>query len=143
MFSKNTPFGARLALFVANETLRRHELLFCQPEFFLESHKMEEGELSDSSYKLRTTYSSFGTRDRIQVITWISRGRGLVDRKTELWEVVDKAIGTVTVRIYQGRTLKQTIEESFRVRWDYLSNFFGQFAEGRYLQPYVQFTTEK
>jgi len=128
MFFKNVPFGARLALYVSNEVLRRHKLLGGQPELFLEDHKMEEGRLSGREYVLRTTYSAFETRDRIHVLTWIYRDPKRFNSR-----------GTVEARICQGEVLKRTIAETFRVNWDQLSDFFGIGSD--YFQPYVEFTT--
>ena len=133
-FARNNPLGARLALFVSNEMLRRHKLLR-PPELFLEGQKMEKGKLSDSSYVVRTTYSSFQKRERIEVYTWISRHTP--DRGSpEHWGVFEAGVGTVKVDIHQGKSVRMSIERGFRITWDYMPGLFG---DGRIISPFVEF----
>jgi hypothetical protein len=121
------PFGARLALCVSNEALRRHKV-FAQPELFLEGQKLESGRLLDWAYTIRTTYCTFHKRDRLCVITLI------IDRPTgpgsASWRDTS-TVGSYVVQIGGHSVFKG----QFREQW---GGFYGGI--GTHSIPHVELT---
>lgn len=112
MYLKSLPLAASVALYAANETLKKHGV-FEQPEIFLESHQRRRSEeIRGTVFVFLTKYTPFALaskRTRIKVVTRL-------ERKRAWWFLDEDAVGTVRVEVTNGKVVT-TVEESFRMVW--------------------------
>lgn len=108
MSFKNIPFGARLAMYVSNEVLRRNKVLE-QPELSLDSQTLLWGKFSDSYFEVRMLYSDFGRRRNVAVFIQVSRAR--------YWAPGVKAEGVVKV-VFPQDVGNRMIKSLFTMDWE-------------------------
>lgn len=134
MFFKNMPFGAKLALHVANEALKDSGV-FEQPTLFLESHRIDQKEAAEELRIFRTVYSVFGSRDRIEVTTILIRSNFAGDGDQPQWIVTAPAKGYVAIRISKRRGSGRVIHRGFLVTWETDENDLLDYEVDFHLQP--------